>query len=94
VRPIGGSNSANSLNSNILPYSYSFKKWEFAQFCKFCDILCILFLYRLKSTLKVAIHFTPLQGVSDKIRSAEGTDPMIFYVSGASGTSGRSNTDW
>jgi len=34
--------------------------------------------YRLKSTLKVPIHFTPLWGVSDKIRSTEGTDPMFF----------------
>jgi len=38
-----------------------------------------------KSTQIFAIHFTPLRGVSDKIRSAEGTDP-IFYVSGTGGT--------
>jgi len=30
---------------------------------------------------------------TDKIRSAEGTDP-IFYVSATGGTSGTANTDW
>jgi len=67
---------SNSQNSDILPYSYIFEKYKFVQ------ILRILRYsedsvgsansaefrsgYRLKSTLKVAIHFTPLRGVSDK----------------------------
>jgi len=57
---------------NFAKFQYSpifvyLKKWKFARFCKFCDIPCILILYGLKSTIKVAIHFTPLWGVSDNI---------------------------
>ncbi len=61
IIPIGRSNSANSQNSNILPYSYILKKWKFAQFCKFCDIPSVLFLYRLKST---QTRFAPLRALT------------------------------
>ena len=60
--------SINSINFAIFTYSAVFT--YSAMFCK------ILLLYTLKSENIFAIHFPPLWGVSDKIRSAIGTAPL------------------
>jgi len=65
---IGGSNSANS--------TYSYYSIAFCQFSKICRILAIL-----SEFLKFRCHIYPKSTqILDKIRSAEGTDPIFLCI--------------
>jgi len=74
---IGGSNSTNSIA--FQPFSRFSRFGRFGRFLQFCLILEIPLSYRRKK-------------YSDKIRSAEGTDPIFLFVYGTGGTGGTGDT--